>query len=137
MRIAPLFLTLLKRYLGLKHLLTCLLDLLVINEVLSGSISELRRLPSLSAIIELSLSYPALLLPRKYTTNNLYACLIVIFVLYIHVYHNTSIIFLSSFIMLNSCFAKVYSNKFTCAKQMHVPQDVHQKYSMYNVNDNS
>ena len=62
MRIAPLFLTLLKRYLGLKHLLTCLFDLFAVNKVLSGLISGLRLLPFLSVITEIALySCPALL----------------------------------------------------------------------------
>ena len=77
MRIAPLFLTLLKRYFGLKHLLTLfsvMLDSLIVVEVLSGSISGLRRLPSLSVIIGLSLSYLALLVQRKYITNNVHVC---------------------------------------------------------------
>ena len=72
MRIAPLFLTLLKRYLGLKHLLTFLLDLFAIDKVLSGLISGLRLLPSLSVIIEISLSFSALLVWSNVTISNIY-----------------------------------------------------------------
>ena len=132
MRIAPLFLTLLKRYFGLKHLLTLfsvMLDSLIVVEVLSGSISGLRRLPSLSVIIGLSLSYLALLVQRKYITNNVHvcACLSVLFACNI-IKTEISQITCSTrmsitykyniFIMFNSCFVKVYSNKVTCAKQI-------------------
>ena len=75
MRIAPLFLTLLKRYLGLKHLLTFLLDLFAVDEVLSGLISGRRLLPSLSVIIELSISCPALL--SNYVPSEIYSHIMV------------------------------------------------------------
>ena len=85
MRIAPLFLTLLRRYLGLKHLLTCLLDSFTVDEVLSGSISGLRLLPLLSVIIEISLSCPSCFTSteqRYYITNTMRArhCLSVSYV---------------------------------------------------------
>ena len=78
MRIAPLFLILLKRYLGLKHLgvLTYLFDSFTVDKVLSGLISGLRLLPFLSVIIEISLSCPALL--SNYVPSEIYSHIMVL-----------------------------------------------------------
>jgi hypothetical protein len=82
MRIAPRFLTLLKRYVGLKHLLTrfsLVLNSLVIVEVLSGSISGLRRLDSLSiahyGTLVFTLLYYYNYTTKYYITRNMCACL--------------------------------------------------------------